>query len=130
MSTMNYETFKKNLKDAGIRNIELTRSLGLSRQVIAVYHAQGVPVCMQKLSQLIGKLAEKGLDKSTILSCADPVDYNELKKVIKGAGLNNKLFAEHLGYKSQTISNYARQGVPRCVGMLARLLNIDTSRNK
>jgi hypothetical protein len=121
---MSYKLLRKNLKDAGVRNIDLTNALGLSRQIITVYHAQGVPVCMQKLSEVIADLAGKGVSKDDILACGKPIDYDELKTVIKSAGFNNKLFAEQLGYERQTISNYGRQGVPRCVGMLARLLEL------
>lgn len=122
---MSYKKFKENLVSAGISNTELAEALGMeSRQAITFYNAQGrkVPVCMMLLSEKIAELSAKGINKAEILHCGKSIDYDDLKSSIKQAGLNNKLFSELIGYDAKTISNYKRQQVPRCIGMLARLL--------
>lgn len=122
---MSYKKFKENLVLAGISNTEIAEALGMeSRQAITFYNAQGrrVPPCMMVLSEQIADLFAQGVSKEVILSCGRGIDYDDLKKAIKKAGLNNKLFAEMIGYDARTISNYKRQQVPRCIGMLARLL--------
>lgn len=122
---MSYKKFKKNLISAGVSNTELAEALGMeSRQAITFYNVQGrrVPPCMMVLSEQMAALFAQGVNKEVILSCGKEIDYDDLKMAIKEAGLNNKLFAEMIGYDARTISNYKRQQVPRCIGMLARLL--------
>jgi hypothetical protein len=122
---MSYHLFKSNLALANITNTEMAYCLGMAnRQAITLYNVKGrkVPVCMMLLSETIADLAKKGVGKEIILAQGQPINYDDLKKVIIKAGLNNKLFAEYVGYDPRIISQYKRQGVPRCMGMLARLL--------
>lgn len=127
---MSYHLFRSNLVSANITNTELASALGMAnRQAITLYNVKGrkVPVCMMLLSETIADLAKKGVNKEIILAQGEPIDYDDLKKVIIKAGLNNKLFAESVGYDPRIISQYKRQGVPRCMGMLARLLLIKSA---
>lgn len=127
---MSYHLFKSNLVLANITNTELAYCLGMAnRQAITLYNVKGrkVPVCMMLLSETIADLAKKGVSKEIILAQGQPIDYDDLKKVIIKAGLNNKLFAESVGYDPRIISQYKRQGVPRCMGMLARLFFFNQS---
>lgn len=121
---MSYHLFKSNLVLANITNTELAYCLGMAnRQAITLYNVKGrkVPVCMMLLSETIAGLAKKGVTKEVILAQGQPIGYDDFKKVLIKAKLNNKLFAELVGYDPRVISNYKRQGVPRCMGMLARL---------
>lgn len=124
---MSYHLFRSNLVSANITNTELAFALGMAnRQAITLYNVSGrkVPTCMMTLSEIIADLAKKGVTKEVILAQGHSIDYDDFKKVLIKAKLNNKLFAESVGYDPRVISNYKRQGVPRCMGMLARLLAI------